>query len=104
MVHSHLLPASLPVLGWAWVSCLYRHVQRLPIVRTQVCYTGALHDLKLIRAEELPWPLLLGRDTPHFASLLRQATQEETVWATDDDPEEGPFGERSEEALQQAPL
>lgn len=97
MIRSHLLLASLPVLGWAWVSCLHRHIQWLPIVKAQVRYAGALHNLNLIRADDLPWPLLLGRDTPHFTLLLQQASQGETLATTIDDPREGPSGGQCDE-------
>lgn len=40
----------------------------------------------MVRAEDLLWPLLLGRDAPDFTALLLQAASEEGVWAADTDP------------------
>lgn len=54
MVRSHLLPAGLLVLGWARISCLHRHTQRLPLVRATLHYLGQPHDLNLVRTDDLP--------------------------------------------------
>lgn len=89
MIWSHLLPAALPVLGWACVSCLHCHTQRMLIVWTCLRYAGRHQELNVVRAKDLPWPLLLDRDAPDFMNLLRQVTAEEQVWAADDDPKEG---------------
>lgn len=88
MIRSYLLPTGLPVLGWAHIFCLHHHTQRMLIIWAQLHYAGQCHNLNLVQNEDLPWPLLLGRDTPEFAALLRQATSEGDIWALEEDPEE----------------
>lgn len=79
MIRSHLLLAGLPVLGWAHISCLHHHTQKMPIVRTRLQYAGRNYELNMVRVEDLPWPLLLGWDAPNFTALLTQAALEDGV-------------------------
>lgn len=76
------------MLGWARISCLHHHTQQMPIVQVQLHYADRLHDLNLVRSDDLPWPLLLGQDAPDFALVLQQATVEDGVWAAGNDPDE----------------
>lgn len=62
MIRSHLVPADLPPLRWTMVVCLHHHTWQLPVVSIRLRYSGGTHPVEAVRVEDLPFPILLGRD------------------------------------------
>lgn len=96
MIQAHLVPANCPPHCWTSVACLHRHTQRLPVVRVTLQYHSQAQDVDLVQTEELPYPLLLGRDAPNFQELVLQVLHQQgeaTLIAEEEDPVEGPSGE-----------
>lgn len=95
MIQAHLVPVDRPPLSWTSVVCLHRHTRRLPMVAVRLRYAGVVHEVEVVKMEDLPFPLLLGRDAPAFHRLLVRALQGDPMLVLpveEEDPGEGPLG------------
>lgn len=79
LVRAHLVPASLPILRHADLAGVYRNVCQWPVVRLLMIYCGDTHSVEVLKVDDLPFPVLLGRDAPSFALLVRSALAQMTA-------------------------
>lgn len=91
LVRAHLVPASLPILRYADIAGVYRNICRRPVVKLPLTYSGVTHTVEVLKVDYLPFPVLLGRDTPGFAHLVRTVLAPTTAILVEDE-QPGPSG------------
>ena len=93
MVLEGLVPKTLPVQRTAAIACFHGHVSKCPVVDAQMEWGGKSLRISLAKVKSLPYALLLGRDAPGFADMLRYAQAhglEEAGPLVEDGEEPGP--------------
>lgn len=83
LIRAHLVPQGQPVLCYTMLAGIYSQVCRWPVVRLPLVYNSTAYWLDILKVDDLRFPKLLGRDTPEFDVLLRQALPHVSV-ALDD--------------------
>lgn len=66
MIRSTLLPTQLPVIRVVNIACFHGHSEACPVVELTLYYGGQPRCLQVARVQQLPYPVLLGRDAPAF--------------------------------------
>lgn len=79
MIRVHLVPEQQPTLRWTSVAGLNRQVRQWPVIHLMLEYAGQQHALEILKVEDLPFPILLGRDAPGFNDLVQGAIHEVAV-------------------------
>ncbi|KAL8172730.1 UNVERIFIED_CONTAM: hypothetical protein K2H54_014765 [Gekko kuhli] len=97
---------TLSILCTTTIACYHGHIKHSPVVMVPLRYLGQVHDVLVAKVENLPYPLLLGRDAPLFAELMWQvrATQVKVVAveieegaARDEEPAAGCAGDAKDD-------
>lgn len=89
LVRAHLIPASYPTIKYTEITGVYRKVRRWPVVRVPLTYNNKLQQVEVLKVDDLPFPLLLGRDAPDFGDLMRAALLHVTALSKEVDDRDG---------------
>lgn len=55
------------------VAGVYRQVCQWPVVHMLLTYNNTTFNMEILKVDDLPFPVLLGRDAPAFGTLLCSA-------------------------------
>lgn len=89
LIWAHLVPQERPVLQYTSVGGVYRNVCRWPVVWMSLGYNNNIYTLDILKVNDLPFLVLLGRDAPAFGALIRAALPSTATVASEDE-EPGP--------------
>lgn len=90
LIRAQLFPQTEPIIRFTEVAGVYRQVHRWPVVHLTLEYNGSQYSFDMMKVDDLPFPVLLGRDAPAFAELLRAALQPRAHAIDSDDKKPGP--------------
>lgn len=84
-------PSTYPTIHLTELAEVYRHVCHWPVVRIPMTYNNRVYSVEVLKVDDLPFPVLLGRYAPAFGDLLRLALPRITM-VLHEDEQAGPSG------------
>lgn len=85
LIRAHLIPQDRLILRYTAVAGVYRQVCRWPVVQMSLGYNNTTYSLDILKVDDLPFPVLFGRDTPAFDVLIRAALPRLTKATSDNE-------------------
>lgn len=79
MIRAHLVSKNRPILRWTAIVGVNQQVCKWPRINLILYYDNRAHTFEILKLEDLPFPVVLGRDAPGFGSLVRVALLEVTA-------------------------
>lgn len=73
LVRAHLIPLTQPVLRYTDVAGTNQQVCRWPVVQMLLTYNTTTYRVEVLKVDDLPFPVLLGRDAPAFDTLVHSS-------------------------------
>ncbi|XP_075785301.1 uncharacterized protein LOC142829504 [Pelodiscus sinensis] len=74
LVRRDLLPEDLKPEGELYLRCIHGDVKAYPRAKVRLTIRGRSAEMVVGLATTLPYPIILGRDWPGFADLVREVT------------------------------
>lgn len=88
-MHAHLVPKNRPTLRLTVVAGVHHQVHRWPVLQMTLWYGYQAHTFHFLKVDELPFPIIVGRDAPGFGALVQAAIQDMAAAEEEDTPSDG---------------
>lgn len=89
LIRAHLVHPNQPILRYTDVVVVYRKVCHWLVMRIPLTYNNSSYWVVVLKADDLLFPILLGRDAPAFDVLMHSALPRLAA-IMDDDEKPGP--------------
>lgn len=73
MVRAHLVPENRATICLTTIAGVHWQLQHWPVVWVSLMYKNQTHVLQILNVGELPFPVLLGCNSPGFSNLVQTA-------------------------------
>lgn len=70
LVRAHLISSTHLIVRYTDMAIIYQHVCHWPVMKIPLTCNNNTYSVEVLKVDDLPFPILLGRDTPAFGVLV----------------------------------